>query len=290
MIGRIGGIVASAQTIETARRTWAERRVAYAWRPASPADFRRESGGTEPPEGPAFRKPLGFWPGAWLWHFGPTDDLSSAERPRRAPRAVTFTAGTLDPPWVAEPGLPPSHHFAFDGRSGVIHGINRRVPSLRLQPQDGSLQEYLAFFCEHVHGASGPFTLIETGTAPVAEPLLVPAAEDVRPGHVLQRFMDEQTQGLHPSRHLPSGHAPAITVGHPVIVLARVALGQLDPARQEMCEVWPCIATVVYAGSVFRSLFAVQDDGMVHMLEDGPVSAILRIRVAGWAGAGEEVR
>lgn len=276
-VGIIGNVEATGPEIAAAAEAWSARQRLYPWAVSTREVFAEAAGlgVAEAPAGPVARKPLPFWPGAWLWHFGA---LEASRTVRAADRRVTVRP---------QPDLAAVHTLL--GQSPVIHKINGTILQKSFGPGGYCLQEYLTFFCEHVHAELGGFHIVETATVdPGALPLAV-AARDVRPGTALTDFESQHASLVQRSRHLPPEHAGPVTLGHPMIVLPPRPLRSVRPdAEDGEAEIWPVIATVLYGVYAFRSLFAVPPDGTPLMIEDEMIAdTSIDMLAAGWAGPAE---
>ena len=267
-IGRIGSVIASGEECKRAEELFTHRQSLFGWRESTADAFVEASGGVPPPTGAVACKPLPFWPGAVLWHFG---DVSASVLPRKAARRVT----------LRNPDRP-LHRLT--GTSSPIHEINKLVEDKSFDPETGSLQEYLAFFCEHVHGEDGAFALIETETLSGGTIQLVPAAHDLRPGARLNKFEDSIANQVRQGRHLRLEHVKA-DIAHPQIVRPPEMLSSFSKRDQADEEVCPVIATVLYSDYAFRALLVIDMDGLPIMVEDEVLpDASLEVLVAGWGG------
>jgi hypothetical protein len=179
--------------------------------------------------GPAAFKRLPFYEGGLLVH---VEGEVEGRAGRFAMRLVVATGRATYP---------------LTSVAGIIHRLNTDLP-VRLSA--ANVEDYLVFFCEHVHGDEGGFYIIEEA----------PGDERPLPDGLTLRNCDERVgQGVR--AHLPGidrfETLPRAEIPMPVTLL---------PARDG--GGWPMLATVIYGGEAFRAAFVVRETGEVEMAQD----------------------
>lgn len=201
-------------------------------------------------------RPLPFYPGGRLIHI-PAGGNGAAP-PAAAERVMLYgAAGT-------------STAVQLNGGSLPIHQANDAAP-FDASPK-GALEEYVSFFCEHVHASDGGFYAIEeagideggSGGAEEGEPLL-PAGQPLPELYHMVR--DHRRSGELSPEDLSRFAAALEEAGPPVRAsiahpITRIAAPADDTVRTYV------IATIIYARSPFRSVLAIDPGGMIEMLED----------------------
>jgi len=184
-------------------------------------------------------KALPFYPDSRLIHIGANWRTGA----KRLVFMKGYTQGTL-----------------LDGRSEPIHDLNEAI-SLKLD--DDSVEEYVAFFTEHVHGDGGPFLVIEEDE-PQAEAFpdnLTVRTHDPREGEKLREKVAEflKREQVTPDRRYVERPFRA-EIGWP---LTRVPE---DNTSDKTC--WVVLGTVFYSSQLFRVAFKVESDGPIDMLAE----------------------
>ncbi|WP_424810479.1 hypothetical protein [Roseococcus sp. YIM B11640] len=183
--------------------------------------------------GGCYQRPLPFYGDAALLHIAP-----SAQEPARRIIVVATSsqAQASEPPAAGQIIM-----VELDGTSPPIHALNKRLQEMgRLSITTDVVEEYVDFFCAHVHGDAGPFAVIEHEERLEGERgALVPVAYDLRPGPIRAQ------------------------VARPLINLGK---GEDESGAYE-----DVMATIFYSRAIFRALFRVRPHGMVEMREDHPV-------------------
>ena len=145
---------------------------------------------------------------------------------------------------------------------------------------DDNVEEYVAFFTEHVHGEGGPFLAIEEDR-PQADTFpanLTVTTCDPREGEGLKakvgRVLEEEQ--IKPEHRYIERHLK-FEIGWPLTTIHKDERGR-----------WVILGTVLYSDHIFRAAFAVTRDGMVEMLEDQPLNdpVFAQIRLAWPKGPG----
>jgi hypothetical protein len=229
---------ATSAQLDAARHRLVDRRREFAWRTLGNGERvaarLAASGSSEAlpasvlaalSEGRALAKPLPFYPGGLLVHV-PGDAPELAHR-------FALAGGDL----VQK----------LDGTNRPIHELNRHAP-IELRP--GTVEEYVGFFCEHVHGDGGGFYVIEEESVEGGDrrasdegSSLVLRASDVREGPLLADHRRDE-----------------------VFVQAELAWPiTVIEAREEGTT---ALTTCIYANEAFRAAFWVQADGGIQMVED----------------------
>lgn len=128
------------------------------------------------------------------------------------------------------------------GQSPPIHEVNAQAP---IQLTEDDVLFYLSFFCLFVHGDEGPFYVLHD------------LEDDLLP----DGFGDIEPQGK-------------VAAGTPRHLFRRPRLfGRDDQDR------WRASGLVFYGGALFAADFHVRPDGMVEMVEDGPLATELNATV-----------
>lgn len=288
-IGRVSDqFVATAEQISKARSKLKTRRGKWLWKTldaatlrslrlrkqrGSPTEENSAEGATGTPpvitldemlarlaqgEGQAAIKPLPFYGGAQLIH------VSEAEAWGPARRVIVF------------PGT--GKKLELNGKSPPIHALNQKTP---IQLSDETVEEYVQFFCEHVHADDGPFYVTEEDREQADEfpKSLVIAARDAREGPALRRKISAWRKIGNVDREVVH-HTffPKAVIGWPLTLV-----GKSD-------ESWTLLTTVIYGDEPFRAAFVVRPSGLVEMREDltiprASVTLIRRLWPRGWREA-----
>jgi hypothetical protein len=182
--------------------------------------------------GPAAFKPLPFYQDGFLLHV--------EEREDGAQESLTMRL-------VVVPGRPT---YLMTAEADVIQRMNREIP---LKLSRANVEDYLAFFLEHVHGDEGGFYVIEedSGDERSFPDRLNAFNRDERVGRPIR----DKIPGLNAFETFPRAEVPM-----PITLL---------PVSKD--HAWTLLATLVYAGQAFRAAFELLDDGAVAMLADGPL-------------------
>ncbi|MES2442070.1 MAG: hypothetical protein V4574_04505 [Pseudomonadota bacterium] len=243
----------------------AARQEAYAWRPArlsapqrdAVADCLRDQ--LEPVECAgrlkrAAMRPLPFYNSAWLVHLfapGAAGDGTAAER------VVVYQSGKQ-----AKGKNPIPLHGArrLTGKSADIFAVNAAAGLKLTEPV---VEEYLAFFDDHLAADGALFLLIEHDEAakgPYSQ--LTPHAADMRDPEVAKILDPEGVRG-------PYVRAE---IAQPITLLT------FEPGERAVM-----IASVAFRNFAFRAAFGVSAQGFVDMLDDTPVEQAALTEVThGW--------
>lgn len=127
----------------------------------------------------------------------------------------------------------------FDGTSPMIHEYNA-TRGIDLSNKDKALQ-YLHFFCAFVRGEEGAFNVISD-----------PSVLKVR------------------------CTASSSDVADTIDNLQQTKIGEWTGA--ESPNKWEIHTNILYGDAVFKAHFAIQDSGMIEMLEDDPIAGDLPVR------------
>ncbi len=223
--------------IKDAATKYERRKKAFSWRKLNGARLKRVMRILERAEAPEYTvqfsawKPLPFYRDSILVHL----ELTSVDEDTQETHRLIVTSD--------------NKAAYLSGKSPVIHELNAKLP-IRLD--DENVEEYLNFFCEHVHGEMGGFYVVESASRPVGSgsiETLHLIAEDKRVGPALSSIERSRKDRL--------DAFPSAVIAHPVINLERNSKDRRT-----------LLATVCYAGSIFRVSFSVRDSGMIDMLED----------------------
>lgn len=156
----------------------------------------------------------------------------------------------------------------IDGRSAVIHDANDRSP-IDLSPQ-GAAEEYLQFFCEHIVGDKGAFTLAEESHDPIGQGV---------PEFYFTVRQLSRPAGLDPDAVRPDLRRRRVDIAQPI---TRIANPPDTPSGMMRF-----IATAFYEGAPSRSAFLLSPDGLLTMADDCSVEgAIFRRPQVPWVPEG----
>lgn len=145
-----------------------------------------------------------------------------------------------------------SRIVGLDGASPFIHSINRAHSLVgRLGIDAASARAYTEFFCAHVHGGDGSFSILEH-------------QDDVDWTGFYHQQKDELGCRLFPMRLWPE-YTPTGS--------ENVTVEQGDFVIE---------ATLTHGGGLFRAIFLVKPSGMMAMLYDNPLIGDLDVRFYGW--------
>jgi hypothetical protein len=154
---------------------------------------------------------------------------------------------------------------ALTGGSDVIHALNERYGG----PREGSVLDYIEFFCSFVAGDEGPF--------------LVPRDDGERDevagqdefALAAQRARERLVLGEDLSRAAPGAAMPPARLEllpDERLADARAAAekaGWSDPGAAGYAQ-----ANVIYGSAVFAATFALARDGNIEMLDDEPLASL----------------
>ena len=228
--------VAAPEQIAAAQAILAYRRTHYGWRDVSGTARADLLSKFEIPDGgeQILEKPLPFYA-------HPAGDSrlihvrAASGKPEDARRAVLLGGDDL---------------LYLDGNSPCIHKMNLKMrehaPAAVSDDRRGGVEEYLQFFCEHIHSKEWAFHLIE----------------EEGPGHPLTVTTRDQRRDLRAGRgEVPQG-SPDIVLAFPITQIPNPFAG---------IDGWVFLATVVHHNRAFRAAFHVSPAGMVQMLDDRPL-------------------
>lgn len=186
-----------------------------------------------------FRRALPFYQEGMLLHLAPRGGEDIQWRV-----VVVAPPGSSSESIIDATDLSRTSVAILDATSPPIHRLNEFLDAEgRLRLTLETVEEYLDFFCTHVHGRDGPFGLIEFDQRPPDDAAgLIPAARDIQP-------KDRRVQVAQP-------------------------ITRIDRGSNLQDELAQLIATVIYGGTCFRALFSVMRTGMIQMIDDDPLPGV----------------
>jgi len=187
----------------------------------------------------------------------------------------------------------PDKALQINGTSPGIHELNagaakpngnggtRRSPLHLATAEEAA--SYLRFFCGCVHGAEGPFNIIEAPAQLQARwkgddgiDALVDNISDLRIRHEAPDLEDDAPQSSggqaedarteETGRPATNGDASAHTSG-----------SASQPAQESPNRAWEAEATILYSNALFSAEFRIMPTGMIEMVDDDPIKAELPV-------------
>lgn len=140
----------------------------------------------------------------------------------------------------------------LDGASPVFHAFASLFAATgRFALDRDNLPAFIRLFCDHVHGDDGPFRVVESVEDAALKGFWHKEAAALQPVIRPVRIWDDWT-----------GEDP-----------------EYDRVASKGSHTFVAEATIIYAGCVFRNIFAVNENGDIGMLEDDPVLEGLSTRL-----------